>query len=262
MVTLESLKQRLEYAPTEIQSSHQPAQMSPLSDAQYSTGFDALAGQMAYRDLIIPQLSSLLEFLLETRTSVSVLEIGPGPKSILGRLPGHLQRRIGEYSAFEPNELFASRLEESLRRPGSEGSGTLPCRAGLSINCSWSHVVVVDMSAFGGIHVLPAESEDGAATTSKPLVVVGAGCTSGEIIGTTFKSGLTVPLGSRPSVGAGLWLQGGIGHLSRLRGLGSDAVVGAVILSVADSHVMHIGCVPAQHRPTGSVRPDNDDEML
>jgi hypothetical protein len=142
-------------------------------------------------------------------------------------------------------------------------------RAGLSIiggshsgNCSWSHVVAVDMSAFGGIHVLPAESEDGAATTSKPLVVVGAGCTSGDIIGTTLKSGLTVPLGSRPSVGAVLWLQGGIGHLSRLRRLGSDAVVGAVIVSVADGQILHVGCVPAQHRPEGSVHPDNDDEML
>jgi hypothetical protein len=57
-------------------------------------------------------------------------------------------------------------------------------------------------------------------------------------------------------------LQGGIGHLSRLRGLSSDAVVGAVVVSVADGKVMHIGCVPSQHRPRGSVRPDNHDGML
>jgi hypothetical protein len=129
-------------------------------------------------------------------------------------------------------------------------------------NCSWSHVVAVDMSAFGEIHVLPAEGEGGSALMSAPLVVVGAGCTSGNIISTTLKAGLTVPLGSRPSVGAGLWLQGGIGHLSRLRGLSSDAVVGAVVVSVADGKVMHTGCVPRQHRPRGSVRPDNHDGML
>jgi hypothetical protein len=86
-------------------------------------------------------------------------------------------------------------------------------KAGLSIvggshsgNCSWSHVVAVDMSAFHQIAVLPAVTEDGSASASAPLVVVGAGCTSGNIINTTLKAGLAVPLGSRPSVGAELWL--------------------------------------------------------
>jgi hypothetical protein len=65
MATLDSLKQKLKCAAADIESA-QPAQMSPLSDAQYSTGFKALAGQMAYRDFIIPQLSSLLKSLLET----------------------------------------------------------------------------------------------------------------------------------------------------------------------------------------------------
>jgi adenine phosphoribosyltransferase len=471
MATLDSLKRKLKCAAAEIQSSNR-AQMSPLSDAQYSAGFDTFAGQEAYREFIIPQLSLQLEILFETRTTISILEVGPGPKSILGLLPGHLRRRIGRYTAFEPNKLFASRLKEWLRS-GSEGDRPLPCletppdiwrvsfppkgrtssesqdkfdmvlfchslyglkpkhniiRCALNLlnndsgddmvvvfhrdgslefdglacrhmallptgvvhvrdnnealdafaafvagstmsdttadkmvhqkyreicravseeeksghlsfsspeimvtfetvatnlstltaevpvvsgetriknrearirhpaavvrpetieqvqrcirwaldhdfslsivggshsgNCSWSHVVAVDMSVFGEMYVLPAEGEDGFASTSAPLVVVGAGCTSGEIISTTLKAGLTVPLGSRPSVGAGLWLQGGIGHLSRLRGLSSDAVVGAVVVSVADGKVMHIGCVPAQYRPTGSVRPDNDGEML
>jgi adenine phosphoribosyltransferase len=472
MATLDSLKRKLRRAAAEIEPS-QPAQMSPLSDAQYSAGFDSFKTQTAYRDFITPQLSSLLESLLETRPSVSILEVGPGPKSVLGRLPVHLQRRISRYAAFEPNRLFASKLEESLR-DGDEVGGALPClatspdiqtipfppeeklgdgsqdkfdlvlfchsmcgmknkhqiiehalgllreesgdemvvvfhrdgslkldglacrqmavfpmgvvhvrdsdealvcfadfvagsaaagdtvaaksvheayretcralggngktgyllfrspeimvtfekqatnvsvltaqvplvsgesrienrearirhpaavvrpesiqqvqecvswalenRAGLSIvggshsgNCSWSHVVAVDMSAFSGIRVFSSGSGDGSASTPAPLVVVGAGCTSGSIISTPLKAGLTVPLGSRPSVGAGLWLQGGIGHLSRLHGLSSDAIVGAVIVSVADGRIMHIGSVPVQHRPTGSVRPDNEGEML
>jgi adenine phosphoribosyltransferase len=472
MATLDSLKRDLQSAAAEIQSSSQLTWKSPLSDAQYSAGFDTLAGQEAYRDFIIPQLSLQLETLFETHTTVSILEIGPGPKSIIGRLPSHLRRRISKYTAFEPNRLFASRLKAWLRS-GSDGERPLPClktppdiwrmnfspestassgsqdkfdvvlfchslygmrsksdivkcalnllsdesgdemvvvfhRDGnlepdglacrhmavfptgvvrvrdndgalsafadfvagstmsnttademvhkkyrevcrtlggkekpghlsfsspeimvtfetvatnlstltaqvplvrgetriknrearirhpaavvrpetieqvqqcvrwaldndfsLSIvggshsgNCWWSHVVAVDMSAFSEIHVLPAEAEDESASTSALLVVVSAGCTSGEIISTTLKAGLTVPLGSRPSVGAGLWLQGGIGHLSRLRGLSSDTIIGAVIVSVADGQVMHIGCVPSQHRPLGSVRPENHDEML
>jgi adenine phosphoribosyltransferase len=412
-----------------------------------------------------------VESLLKTRSSVSILEVGPGPKSVLARLPGYLRRRIGKYTAFEHNQLFASKLEESLGS-GEEGGGSLPClatspdihtipfppeektssgnqdkfdmvllchsmygmkdkhqiikhalgllreqsgdemvfvfhrdgtlkfdglacrqmavfpmgvvhvndndevlggfadfvagsatgdtvaaervheayretcralggkgkpghlsfsspeimvtfgkqatnlprltaqvrllsesriknrearirhpaavvrqktiqqvqqcvrwaldkKAGLSIvggshsgNCSWSHVLAVDMGAFHQIAVLPAVTEDSSASASAPLVVVGAGCTSGNIINTTLKAGLTVPLGSRPSVGAGLRLQGGIGYLSRLHGLSSNAIVGAVVVSVADGRIMHIGSVPVQHRPAGSVRPDNEGEML
>ena len=480
MATLDSLKQELRSAATANKSPNTP-KMSNLSDEQYSAGFSTLAAQKAYRDFIIPQLSSLfsslLSSLLSTRPSLSILEIGPGPKSVLGRLPGHLQRRIGKYTAFEPNKLFAPRLMQSLRSASEGGEAQLPClesepdircesfpapeeemacfgdgekfdvilfchslygmknkhgviehalgllrrdsgdetvvvfhrdgnleldglvcrrmavfptgvvhvrdedealdtftdfvagsavrdiaavkevheayrevcrtlgrregarpgylsfsspeimvtfekkasdlpaltkqvplangesriknrearirhpsavvrpetiqhvqqcvrwalnnKAGLSIvggshsgNCSWSRVVAVDMSAFNEIQVLPTGSEDPSASNAAPLVVVGAGCTSGEIIGATLKAGLTVPLGSRPSVGAGLWLQGGIGHLSRLHGLTSDSIVGAVVVSVADGQIMHIGCVPSQHRPTVSVRPDNDNEML
>jgi adenine phosphoribosyltransferase/phosphomevalonate kinase len=472
MATLDSLKRTLKCAAAEIQSPNH-AQPSLLSDAQYSAGFATLAqNSESYRDFIIPQLSLQLESLLETRTTISILEIGPGPKSILGRLPGHLRRRISRYTAFEPNKLFASTLKEWLRS-GSEGHRPLPCleaspdvwripfppkattssgsqdkfdvvlfchslygmadkhevvknalgllrgqsddemvvvfhRDGslkldglacrhtavfptgvvhvrdddevldafadfiagstmsdtaaaeqvhkkyrefcralggkgkpghlsfsspeikvtfeavatnlsvltaqvplareerkiknrearirhpaavvrpvsiqqvqqcvrwaldndfsLSIvggshsgNCLWSHVVAVDMGAFSTIHVLAAEREDGSAFTSGRLMVVGAGITMDYIIRATWVAGVTIPLGSRPSVGAGLWLQGGIGHLSRLRGLSSDSIVGAVIVSVADGQVMHIGCVPVQCRPTGSVRPVNDGEML
>jgi hypothetical protein len=126
MATLDSLKRNLQCAAAEVSSSSQPTQKTPLSDAQYSAGFDTLADQEAYRDFIIPQLSLQLETFLETRTSLSILEIGPGPKSILGRLPGHLRRRFSRYTAFEPNKLFASRLGESLRS-GSEGDRPLPC---------------------------------------------------------------------------------------------------------------------------------------
>jgi FAD/FMN-containing dehydrogenase len=87
------------------------------------------------------------------------------------------------------------------------------------------------MSAFNHIHIVPAEASAG--LDPDPLIVVGAGCTTGDIIRTTTAANLTIPLGSRPSVDAGLWLQGGIGHLSRLHGLACDSIVGVVVVSVA-----------------------------
>jgi adenine phosphoribosyltransferase len=75
-------------------------------------------------------------------------------------------------------------------------------------------------------------------------------------------AGVTIPLGARPSVGAGLWLQGGIGHLARRHGLACDAIVGAVVVSVHSSQVLYVGCVPSQHRPAGAIRPDNESDLL
>jgi hypothetical protein len=43
-----------------------------------------------------------------------VLEIGPGPESVLTYLPGSLRQRITKYTAFEPNSLFSEQLGEWL----------------------------------------------------------------------------------------------------------------------------------------------------
>jgi adenine phosphoribosyltransferase/phosphomevalonate kinase len=110
------------------------------------------------------------------------------------------------------------------------------------------------MAAFTEAHVLPV-GED-------PLVVAGAGCKTGDIIRKALEAGLTVPLGARPSVGAGLWLQGGIGHLSRLHGLACDALVGAVVVSVASGEILTVGYVPRGHRPSGAVHVGEADDLL
>jgi hypothetical protein len=55
-----------------------------------------------------------------------VLEIGPGPKSVIGYLPGHLREKIKKYAAFEPNRLFATRVEEWLCAT-PEMESPLPC---------------------------------------------------------------------------------------------------------------------------------------
>lgn len=456
----------------------------PLSDTQYSDGFDVLVqglGVLTYKEFIIPQLTQLLTPFLNSRNHISVLEIGPGSKSQLGYLPGRLRRKVSNYTAFEPNELFAARLEEWLcsgsetepplsglqnppsihrvpfgiqdnmrgdvaadmrddekydiilfchsmygmklkdkciklalkmlveppldgmvivfhrealhidslvcqqmasfptgvvsvanndealnsfapfiagfvmqdlvmdkviraewrkicralgrreeaylgqllfdspnvmvaftqhatslselmaqvpiakgdktvknreacfRRPASifrpteirhvqqcvqwalkHGVGLTIIGGGHSGNCLWTNVVSVDMSAFDQVHILTAELEDERKSKSDldSLVVVESGCKTGDIITKAMAVGLTVPLGARPSVGAGLWLQGGIGHLSRLYGLASDAIVGAVVVGSDTGKVFCVGCVPSQFWPVGAVRPESETDLL
>jgi adenine phosphoribosyltransferase len=119
------------------------------------------------------------------------------------------------------------------------------------------------MDAFDQVHILTAgDGGEESGSDSGPLIVAEAGCKTGDIVRKTMAAGLTVPLGSRPSVGAGLWLQGGIGHLARLYGLACDAIVGAVVVSVDSGQVLCIGRVPSQHRPAGSVCPENETDLL
>ena len=463
MATLDSLKEALRQKATAMESSSKP-----LSDTQYSAGFDLLvrgSGRMAYQDFIIPQLSEHLE-TFSSHTSISVLEIGPGPKSVLGFLPVHLRRKIGTYTAFEPNHLFADNLSKylwplseepplaclrappSIRRmpfaldtetasqkydvilfchsmygmnpkrkfiekalemlpewsngetvvvfhrdglhidiglayqaasfPGvvrvandddsldtfatfvagfvtqnwdsdrdprvewrkvcrslgqqemaspeqlsfsapevmmvfTKHATTLPdllaqvpsevhttvknrearrhlpasivrptrvdhlqqcvrwalkhqarltvIGGGHSGHCLWPNAVAVDMSAFDRVHLLNVNETD-AGSDYGPLVIAEAGCKTGEIVRKTLAEGLAVPLGARPSVGAGLCLQGGIGHLARLHGLACDAIIGAVVISLESGQILVVGHVPSQHRPAGAVRPDNGSDLL
>ena len=481
MATLDSLKQALR-GQAIIASSPRQA----LSDTQYSVGFNTLLGDggsewKTYQDFIIPQLSQLLDPIFNSRPQISVLEIGPGPKSVFGYLPGHLRRKIRRYVAFEPNDVFSADLEEWLssapktefplpclgsppaihRRPfvlennlGNDSStgahgineqfdvvlfchsmyGMKPkrsfieqaleiivgqpeggmvvvfhrdgslnldglvccrtapfptgvarvanydvvldsfapfiagfvmqdekedkamrikwrevCRAlgrrdedhpdhltfsspnvmatftrhatalpgltaqmsllsdktvknrearlhrpasvvrptdiqhvqkcvlwalehgvGLTIiggghggQCLWPNVVAVDMGAFDQVHVLMTGAHGGGSESNVgSLVVAEAGCKTGDIVSKTMAAGVTVPLGSRPSVGAGLWLQGGIGHLARLHGLACDAIIGAVIVSVESGQVLCVGHVPNQHRPAGAISPKNEADLL
>jgi len=151
---------------------------------------------------------------------------------------------------------------------------------GHSGHCLWPGVVALDLDAFNRVHIF---HEQGALALRSPnseerrfrdvkkvmegsFVVVESGCKTGDIVRLASLEGLAFPLGSRPSVGAGLWLQGGIGHLSRLHGLSCDAIVGAVIVSVADpsARVLCVGYVPNQFRPAGSMKPSpkEEDDLL
>ncbi|EME79272.1 uncharacterized protein MYCFIDRAFT_177900 [Pseudocercospora fijiensis CIRAD86] len=373
-----------------------------LTDLQYSDGFELSLedpGLSNYHTFVIPRLSKLVSEVTKTKQSISILEIGSGPKTVLGELPIALRWKVNKYAAFEPNNIFAGKLESYLR-PQEEKDTPFPhmtsepvimripfsaihedekfdiilfchsmygmnprrpfiekamdllpkpsyptghfrisdedeeidkfaafiagftvqdyalqqqwriiCRdpshrldtdsAQLALNspeimvafnasaravpelllkvpslsesralenpesrqahpavilrptdpghvqdcvhwavehdlsltaiggshsghCVADNVVAMDMSAFCELQIPPANKN--AFHAAESLIVAGAGCNAGEIIRTTMEAGLTVPLGSRPSVGAGLWLQGGIGHLSRRYGLACDAI--------------------------------------
>ncbi|OAG06155.1 uncharacterized protein CC84DRAFT_1146036 [Paraphaeosphaeria sporulosa] len=479
MATLDHLKQTLR-----IQMNKSVfLEQQPLSEQQYSDGFQVLlqASKVSYQEFITPQLNQLLRFLVDSQSPVSILEVGPGPSSVLGHLPGRLRRKIGKYVAFEPNSSFAKRLNESLcskiptepilpslehpvvihqcpfsipdnmgldhnacfrnarnnydlilfchsmygmqskekvieyalgmikdrpqkgmvvvfHRSGSLHFRRLVCNrisifstgvvrvadndedlnkfalfiagfqtedkdigsaiwadwrhacrtlghreegspnyllfnapevmivftrdatslpeltaqvptadssttiknwmarshrpasvvrptdiqqvqqcvrwalkhdfsltiigGGHSSHCLWPTVVSIDMCAFDQIHIVAKGEDRGAGYDAGPFVVVEAGCKTGDIVRKTMAAGITIPLGARPSVGAGLWLQGGIGHLARRYGLACDAIVGAVIVSVQSGQVLYVGHVPSRHRPTDAVLPDCGHDLL
>ncbi|MCJ1444926.1 MAG: hypothetical protein MMC23_005430 [Stictis urceolatum] len=473
MATLEHLKRALKHRAETMGSSLQ----RPLSETQYNDGFDILvtgSNWKIYQDFVIPQFSQLLDQHFSSRTNISALEIGPGPKSLFGYIPDHLKVKIGSYTAFEPNGSYAARLKDwfcctSEKRPalpclqnspkihqaafdlgdtkrsntngerydiilfchsmygmkpqrriveraiemltGRPQSGIVVvfhrdgklrldglvchqtksfignicvkdddvdlsrfasfiagfviqdldingddinktelmewrkvCRllgrrlesqpehlsfsspdimaaftnhasklpelemkvslvknrqlkhpgarlhhpaaifrptepeqvrkcvrwalkygvslavigGGHSGHCVHPNVVSVDMSAFDQVHII---TEQGG-RNSNSLVVVGAGCKTGDVINKTMAEGVTVPLGARPSVGAGLWLQGGIGHLARLYGLSCDSIVGAVVISVDSGQIVCVGYVPSQQQPRGANRRDDEADLL
>ncbi|KAJ4303230.1 hypothetical protein N0V90_002123 [Kalmusia sp. IMI 367209] len=474
MASLDHLKQALRKKAAELSCS--PEQ--PLSDAQYSAGFDVLqiSEWKTYQDFIIPQLSELLAPLFKSRNRISVLEIGPGPKSVLGYLPNHLRQKIKSYCALEPNITYATKLEKwfsfgsaieyplpSLENPpriqqksfplekdAASYTGSLidgrggydvilfchsmydmhpkerfiekalglldeqirgamvvifhraslhldglvshrsslfpegnvcvknddklldkfaPFIAGFSVqgmieeenvrsewrnecrklgrraedspnhlifsspnimiaftrhatalpeltgkvplvesdrkikswearshhpaaiikptevlqvqhcvrwalkhdtslsviggshsgHCLYPNIVAVDMGNFNNVWVLKALGDE---ESHDSLIVAEAGCNTGDVVRKLMEAGVRVPFGSRPSVGAGMWLQGGIGHLSRLYGLTCDGIVGAVMVTVDTGEILCVGHVPSQHQPDGARKPSNEADIL
>ncbi|KAI4650576.1 hypothetical protein J4E93_002933 [Alternaria ventricosa] len=189
-----------------------------------------------------------------------------------------LEMRVGPMPEENPVKNQQARLQRpaAIVRPDTiekvqdcvqwalkHGLGLTVVGGGHSAHCHRSNVVAIDMSAFDSIHVLKkvrgAEDQETAFTS---LVVAGAGCKTVNIIRRTLEGDLTVPLGSRPSVGAGLWLQGGIGHLTRLHGLTCDNIVGAVLISVASGEIFYVGRVPSEYLPKEARRLENDTDIL
>ncbi|KAM3553728.1 hypothetical protein ARSEF4850_006785, partial [Beauveria asiatica] len=166
-------------------------------------------------------------------------------------------RRYPNAFVVRPTEL--SQVQKCVRWSLEHKLSLAVLGGGHSDHCLQPNIVSVDMAAFDNVDILRMK-ENGEVGPS--LIVAGAGCKSNSIIQKAMAAGLTVPLGSRPSVGAGLWLQGGIGHLSRLHGLACDAIVGAVMVSVASGRVLVIGTVPSQHQPSDATRPENEADLL
>lgn len=133
---------------------------------------------------------------------------------------------------------------------------------GHSGHCLWPGVVAIDMRNFRSLDIVSCKNSGGHGSNSDSLIVVGSGCTTGYIISETMAKGLTVPLGARPSVGSGLWLQGGIGHLARPYGLTCDNIVGVVLVGLKHGQLFCVGNVPDQYWPAGAIRPDGEKELL
>ena len=92
---------------------------------------------------------------------------------------------------------------------------------GHSANCLAKNALAINMHNWKRVGVRPTEM----------VVCVGGGATCGEVVHEAEKSGLLVPLGDRPGVGAGLILQGGINHFMRKFGLAIDNILRVVYVS-------------------------------
>lgn len=116
MATLDSLKWALRHKLTEVTS----CTTQPLSESQYIDSFGIVrhSEKTTNQDFIIPQLSLLLGRRFKSPTPrISVLEVGPGPESVLWSLPASVRRKVGRYVALEPNNLLATILEARLSTP-------------------------------------------------------------------------------------------------------------------------------------------------
>jgi hypothetical protein len=114
MTTIDTLKNVLRQ---QIVDSGISGLEQPLNDTEYGNGFEIFArgsSSSVYNDFIIPQLIQQTSSLFNSRTSISVLEIGPGPQSILGGLPLEMRQKVRRYTSFEPNKLFAAKLRSWL----------------------------------------------------------------------------------------------------------------------------------------------------
>lgn len=89
--------------------------------------------------------------------------------------------------------------------------------------------VVLDLQRFCGIEIEAAAQ----------AVTVGGGVIAQQVQEACSKAGLMVALGTSPTVGVGLILQGGIGHLTRQCGLALDALVSADVV-VADGRCLTV----------------------
>lgn len=192
--------------------------------------------------------------LIFTRQATGLLELTSRvPQASTRRLVKNRQARLHNPPAvIRPTEI--SHVQDFVRWAIRHKTGLTIIGGSHSDHCVVPSTVAIDMSAFDQVDI--SDSDHG------QLVIVGAGVKTGDIIRKAMGVGLAVPLGSRPSVGAGLWLQGGIGHLTRPCGLACDAIVGAILVGVHSGQTLHVGHVPTQYRPTGSIRPENESDIL
>ncbi|EDN91402.1 hypothetical protein SS1G_00805 [Sclerotinia sclerotiorum 1980 UF-70] len=193
----------------------------------------------------------------------------PNQNSQLGQMRTERKVKNWEARLHQPADVFkpttVQHVQQLVQWALGNKFGLTIIGGGHSGHCMWPNVVAVDMEAFNQVHIINYSDDVGKTdtySTSNYLVVAEAGCKTGDIVRKVTPLGLAVPLGSRPSVGAGLWLQGGVGHLTRLHGLACDNIVGAVLVSVDNGQVVYVGQVPTECVPAGGVRSKDETDLL
>jgi len=100
--------------------------------------------------------------------------------------------------------------------------------------CTRTEALVIDLKhshAFSQVTVVqPKQQQDEEGDNNSPIIEMGGGANLERVAAALKGSGYSVPIGTYPTVGAGLVLQGGIGFLTRQFGLTVDAIIGAELV--------------------------------
>lgn len=108
---------QLKGALTDATSKILPSRAKHLSDSDYAEGFALFTSPPngnVYNEFTTSTLCDILTPLFDSCKAVSVLEIGPGPKTTLASFLDGIRLKVRRYTAFEPTALFASILEADL----------------------------------------------------------------------------------------------------------------------------------------------------
>ncbi|CAI6336791.1 unnamed protein product [Periconia digitata] len=181
--------------------------------------------------------------------------------SIVSELEGTFIKNVQASSKY-PTLIATPRTQEQIRQCVNwaleNNFGLTVIGGGHSEHCIQQNILAIDMKRFNGINII--KGPYGEESTGDKFAVIKSGCKILEIVERLGKHGLTVPLGTRPSVGAGSWLQGGIGHLSRKFGLSSDHIVGAVLVELKSGRLLRVGHVSDRPVPKDKVSLSEEDE--
>ena len=132
----------------------------------------------------------------------------------LSRLPSSIARKRRPMAVAMPRTLLE--VKQCDVWAAARGTTVTVVGGGHSGHCVWDDALAIDLRhGFGEARLLGDGGQ---------RIAVGGGASLAAIVEAAEAGGRMCCVGTAPTVGAGLLLQGGVGHLARWRGLAVDTV--------------------------------------